>query len=79
MKALYLKRNHRASLWLTHDTLSRLHSQVHKHLSTEYKKVSYGVSSRNSVQHDEGVFSLLEANRLRRELDERGYWLIYNC
>lgn len=72
LRELYLKTNHRSSLWLTNENLTSVQKEVQEHLITVNKRISEEFSYTDSVHDREEIRSFLESSRLPGERDKKG-------
>ena len=79
LQSIYLKNNHRASVWLTHERLEEMHKELHRHLSSENMNRINGMKAIEDVCEVKDIRSLDEASQLRHHLDDKGWCMIENC
>ena len=79
LRSLYLKKNHRASVWLTHVKLSSLHKDVHEHFVVQGSRFGDGKGPQDSVCCIDGLKSLTETSRLREQLNAKGWCAVECC
>ena len=83
IESLFLKKGHRAAMFLTHPILKRMHDSLHSRLSTSYSDVERSFAHLIQPAYDtsaiDNVFSLLHIRKMKMDLRSAGWTVLSAC